>query len=356
MHGASDLVDVGGVEAGHGDAAVGGEVDGVVAEHGGALGLGEAGEGEHADLAGDVVPVAGRAGAAEGGDEGGAHVADAAGHAAHVGGPVGGELGARKDGAREARAPRGRAAVHRAHDRLDLALDARGLVGARAEHVQRADALAVHAEVLGERLAQQHRARARARKEPQRVRVALGVARRKALVRRVEHDRVPALQARRADALPLGRRRVRARRVVRARVEQKDRARRRRPHVRQQPLDVHAARPRVKVPVRLHPQARVPEHRVVVAPRRRRQVHRRRHPARRRPGRVVPPPQELARQPQRPRPGQRLHRRNVLVVVVVPVLPKCHHPRSNIERFQSPNLLLSRSIICRVRLKGENKS
>ena len=57
VHGAGDVVDVGGVEAGHRDAPVFGEVDVVVVDHRVDLGGLQAGVAEHADLVGDVCPV-----------------------------------------------------------------------------------------------------------------------------------------------------------------------------------------------------------------------------------------------------------------------------------------------------------
>lgn len=132
---------------------------------------------EHADLLLDVGPVAGGLTVDEALEERLAHVDDAVRHACRIpsarapfnntsdaGGssprtldlakplPVEGLVP--EDGADEARAVDGRVGVEGADDDLDLRVDALALVGVGAHDREGADALAVEAHVLCERLAE----------------------------------------------------------------------------------------------------------------------------------------------------------------------------------------------------------
>jgi hypothetical protein len=90
------------------------------------------------------------------------------------------ELRVRKDRVHKVRAVARRVAVHRARDRLYLALHRRRFLRVFAHDRHRADALAVHAHVLCVRLAQSHW-QAFGEEALDRGAVALAVARRKAL-------------------------------------------------------------------------------------------------------------------------------------------------------------------------------
>lgn len=153
----SRISDIARVQAGHADAAVLGHVDvGVLAEaeH---LGLGQAGEAEHADLLGDVLPAAGAAvEVLEDAAQGGAHFLDAAAHGAQVVFPLGEEGLVVEDGAGDAGAVGGRVAdlgsLQDGQLRGDAADGAAGVRTGSGHEVEGACALAVQAEVLGEGL------------------------------------------------------------------------------------------------------------------------------------------------------------------------------------------------------------
>lgn len=104
---------------------------------------GQTGVGEHADLAGDVAPVVLAAELLEVVLEQGAHLDDAVGHALDLAEPLLVERRVVQDGAGNAGAVDGRVGVERAHEDLDLAVDALGFFGGGGDDGEGADALAV---------------------------------------------------------------------------------------------------------------------------------------------------------------------------------------------------------------------
>ena len=108
---------------------------------------GQAGVGEHADLASDMAPVVLAAELLEVVLEQGAHLDNAVGHALDLTQPLLVEGGVVQDGAGDAGAVDGRVGVERADEDLDLRVDALGLFGRGGDDGECADALTV--ETLG---------------------------------------------------------------------------------------------------------------------------------------------------------------------------------------------------------------
>ena len=134
--------------ASHRHAPVGRQINVVVCDHLRALLRGQPRERKHADLVGDVVPVAGRAAFHEvllqrrpGAD-------DPVGHALALGVPLRVEHVVLQDRADNARARRRRVGVHRPDDQLELRVDALDLVRVLAHDREAADAVRVQAKVL----------------------------------------------------------------------------------------------------------------------------------------------------------------------------------------------------------------
>lgn len=113
---------------------------------------GQAGVGEHADLAGDVAPVVLAAELLEVLLEEGAHLDDAVGHLLDLGEPLLVELGGVEDLGGDAGAVNGGVGVERADEDLDLRVDTLLLVGVGAHDGESTDTLAVETHVLGEGL------------------------------------------------------------------------------------------------------------------------------------------------------------------------------------------------------------
>lgn len=118
--------------------------------------LRQAGETEHADLRGDVVPRAGGAAGLETLAQTAAHLQDAAAHGAQIILPLGEERGVVQDTASDAGAVRGRVgdlgALQDGQLAGDVAIGGGGVCARRRDKVERASALAIQAEVLGEGL------------------------------------------------------------------------------------------------------------------------------------------------------------------------------------------------------------
>ena len=146
--GLGETADILAGDAGNADAAVLGGVDGVLLGELGHLLGGQAGVGEHADLAGDVAPVVLAAELLEVVLEQGAHLDDAVGHALDFAQPLLVEGGVVQDGAGDAGAVDGRVGVERAHEDLDLRVDSLGLFGRGGNDGEGADTLTV--ETLGQ--------------------------------------------------------------------------------------------------------------------------------------------------------------------------------------------------------------
>jgi hypothetical protein len=106
---------------------------------------GQAGVGEHADLAGDVAPVVLAAELLEVVLEQGAHLDDAVGHALDFAQPLLVQCGVVQNRAGDACAVHGRVGVQGAHEDLDLRVDALGFFGGGGDDGEGADALAVEA-------------------------------------------------------------------------------------------------------------------------------------------------------------------------------------------------------------------
>ena len=147
------VLDIVGVQASHADAAVFGHVDMVLLAQSQDLGLGQAGEREHADLIGNVVPRAGSLQLLEVLAQRRAHLDDAAGHGAQVTLPLGEQLWVVEDCGSDTGAVRGRVGDLGALQDGELRGDALGgVLGVRAgggDEVEAAGALAVETEVLG---------------------------------------------------------------------------------------------------------------------------------------------------------------------------------------------------------------
>ena len=269
--GLGETADVLGGDAGDGDAAV---LGGVNAELGCQLVHlrgGQAGVGEHADLAGDVAPVVLGTELLKVVLEDGAHGDDAVGHALDLGEPLVIERGGVEDLGGDARAVDRGVGVQRAHEDLDLGVDALGLGGVGADDGEGSDALAVQAHVLGERLGEADVV-ALGDKVAHGEGVLVDVAAGEALVRHVEEGVVALGLDGRLDLLPLLGGRVDAGGVVGAGVEQEDAALGGLVDVGEHALKVQADGVLVVVGVLLDLQARVLENGAVVGPRRVRDV------------------------------------------------------------------------------------
>mmetsp|Transcript_4369 Transcript_4369/g.14360 ORF Transcript_4369/g.14360 Transcript_4369/m.14360 type:complete len:383 (+) Transcript_4369:432-1580(+) len=215
---------------------------------------GEAGVGEHANLVRHVAPVPLRPRRAELCDEQRAHVADAPRHRRALLVVLGAQRRVGEHLVDEQRAVDGRRGVHRTDQQFELRLDARRLGRVGAHQRERAHSLAVEPKVLRERLREGERV-ARLGEEEERRRIPPRVPGREALVRHVDEDVVAGRKQCVGDALPVGGGGVDAGRVVRARVEHKDRAGRRLPDVLQHTLHVEPA-VGAKVAVLAHLEAR----------------------------------------------------------------------------------------------------
>lgn len=236
--GLSKTADVLAGDASNADAAVLGGVDGVLLGKLGHLLGGQAGVGEHADLAGDVAPVVLAAKLLEVVLEQGAHLDDAVGHALDLTQPLLVERRVVEDGAGDAGAVHRRVGVERTDEDLDLRVDALGLFGGFGDDGEGTDTLAVETleivlvlariievcrlrsyHVLGEGLGQA-RLVALFNEVAERESILVGVARGEALVGHVEEGVVVALLDSIADLLPLLLSRVNTSGVVCAGVEQ----------------------------------------------------------------------------------------------------------------------------------------
>lgn len=130
-------------DAGDGDAAVLGGVDGELLGELGHLVGGETGVGEHANLGGDVGPVVLGAELLEVLLEESAHGDDAVGHALELGEPLLAQLGVGENGGGDAGAVDGRVGVDGADDDLELGVDTLLLGGVLADNGESTNTLTI---------------------------------------------------------------------------------------------------------------------------------------------------------------------------------------------------------------------
>lgn len=148
----SNVVQVLGVETSDGDAAVHRHVNGVLFAELVHLVLVQAGEGEHANLVGNMAPVVLVAQFGHVVDEAVAHFIHAAGHVSQVLVPHAGELGVTKDDVDNAGTVNGRVRVDGPGNLLDTAHDNFFLSFAATDGGVASSSLTIEAEVLCERL------------------------------------------------------------------------------------------------------------------------------------------------------------------------------------------------------------
>mmetsp|Transcript_49085 Transcript_49085/g.113434 ORF Transcript_49085/g.113434 Transcript_49085/m.113434 type:complete len:449 (+) Transcript_49085:398-1744(+) len=275
VDGRGDVPDVTRRHAGHRNAPIARDVDGVLSFESLHLLGGEARETEHADLRSHVAPVSSAARRLERRLQGRAHVDDPPRHRRTLCSPLRLEHAVGQHRLHDARPSEGRARVHRPYLQLQLRLHACRLLLVGAEQRQHAHALPVQAEVLSEGLGERE-AVAVGLEQAQREGVPLGVARREALVGRVEEEGEVGSRlehGRQPPPLLLGW--IDAGGVVRARVQQHCRALRRGRQVSEHAVVVEAEGLRVPVPVLAHFESGGGEDLGVVPPARVGQVERR---------------------------------------------------------------------------------
>lgn len=176
-------------------------------------------EPKHARLLHNVAPVTGGPELDQLLEQLPAHGQDPAAHGDQVLGPLGPDLGGCEHGFGDAGAVEGRGADGGALCVLEDALNGGGGVARRGDKGDGADALAVQTHVLGEGGADRRLHAQLVDKVPDRPRVLVDAARVEAQVGRVEDGEDVARAHGLGDAAPLAARRVAARRVVRAGVE-----------------------------------------------------------------------------------------------------------------------------------------
>lgn len=153
MDGLGEVLDVLGRDTGDRDTAILGEVDVVLVLHLLNLLGGQAGVAEHADLVGDVVPVAlGLVVVDKMVLELGAHGDDAVGHQLDLLEPLGVQLGGVEDSGNNAGTVDGGVGVHGADNDLDLGVDASLLLSRGSDEGEGTGTLTVETHVLGEGL------------------------------------------------------------------------------------------------------------------------------------------------------------------------------------------------------------
>eukprot|EP00197_Chlamydomonas_leiostraca_P002638 CAMPEP_0202857014 /NCGR_PEP_ID=MMETSP1391-20130828/107_1 /ASSEMBLY_ACC=CAM_ASM_000867 /TAXON_ID=1034604 /ORGANISM="Chlamydomonas leiostraca, Strain SAG 11-49" /LENGTH=364 /DNA_ID=CAMNT_0049535757 /DNA_START=1505 /DNA_END=2599 /DNA_ORIENTATION=+ len=265
VHRLSQALHVARVDARHADAPVARHVDGVACGHLVHHLPAHARVRKHADLRGHVRPGPAAALRLHVLAQQRAHADDAVSHALDLLVPLRLELLVLEHRAHDQGAVQGRVGVHGARDALHLALHRARLLGAVGDQRERAHALPVQPHVLGVRLAAAQAVPV-SQEDADGLRVALAVARRKALVRHVEEGEVALVAHEAGDLAPLLRGGVHARGVVRARMQQEHRPAGRGHDVLAQPVKVQAARLRLVVPVRGLRHARVRPDVVVVGP------------------------------------------------------------------------------------------
>ena len=152
MESLGNVLHVVGVKSSNGDTSVHGQVDMVLLDASLHLGLGEAGVGEHTNLAGDVRPVASAAGLLQVLHESLTHVNDAVGHSSALLVPLSLQLGVTQDGLDNASTVERRVGPEGTGGGLQLGSHALLLLLGGADHGGSSAALSVETEVLGEGL------------------------------------------------------------------------------------------------------------------------------------------------------------------------------------------------------------
>jgi len=152
VEGVGAVFDVAGVEAGDGDSSVHGHVDGVLLSELVDHVMVEAGEGEHADLRGDVIPVVLGASGLESRLEGSSHQSHSIGHDDEVLLPHGGELFVSEDDVDNSSSVNWGVGVDGSSDLLDARVDGVTLGLRSSDDGEGSGSLSVDTEVLGERL------------------------------------------------------------------------------------------------------------------------------------------------------------------------------------------------------------
>ena len=146
------VVEVARVEASDGDAAIHGHVDGVLLSELINLVFVEAGEGEHADLVGHVLPVVLVAERLQFVDKARSHGSHASGHIFQILMPHGGQLRVAQDDVDDSSSVNGRVGVDWSGNLLDAGHDNCFLFFASADNGEGSNSLTVETEVLSERL------------------------------------------------------------------------------------------------------------------------------------------------------------------------------------------------------------
>mmetsp|Transcript_321 Transcript_321/g.862 ORF Transcript_321/g.862 Transcript_321/m.862 type:complete len:371 (-) Transcript_321:1657-2769(-) len=252
-------------DSGHGDTPVPRHVDALFINSVDLLG-GHAGEAEHTDLVGHVLPLVP-------GDllevlpQGGPHADDAVGHALDLVVPQSLEGWVAQHGRDEESPVEGRVGVGGPGDPLHLALDGGLLLLAVASQAEASDPLAVQSHVLGVGLGAAHHVTV-LEENIDGLGVLHAVTGGEALVRHVEEWEVALLPHQLADLLPLVRGWVHARWVVGASVEQEEAAPLRGSDVLHHAIEVESPGLRLVVPEGLLLDAGVTPDVVVVGPRR----------------------------------------------------------------------------------------
>jgi len=141
--GLGQALHVAGCDTSDGDTAVLGSVDGVLLGQSIHLLRLQTGEGEHADLAGDVRPVVFAAESLEVLAQEGAHLDDAVGHALDLTKPLLVQGGVVHDGRGDASTVDGWVRVEGTNEDLDLRLDALLLLGVLADEREGTDTLSI---------------------------------------------------------------------------------------------------------------------------------------------------------------------------------------------------------------------
>mmetsp|Transcript_27839 Transcript_27839/g.69788 ORF Transcript_27839/g.69788 Transcript_27839/m.69788 type:complete len:426 (+) Transcript_27839:122-1399(+) len=266
MDGFGKMVHIGWGDARNADAAVLGHVHVVVrAQRIHLIGC-QAGVAKHADLVGDVFPVACGPERLQLVHERLAHVDDAARHGLHVARPLRPEFGVTQDGFHQARAVDGRVGVRRPDHNLQLAQHTRRLVLVSGHYVGRPAAMAVQPKVLRERLCHHH-LQALLNEEAHGEGIGRKIARCKPLICRVEKGEVLLLLEDFANFPPLVGAGVHAGGVVGTAVQEHDGALREGLQVGNVVVKVQAARGGVVVAQELDVEPGVVHDRNVVGPR-----------------------------------------------------------------------------------------
>mmetsp|Transcript_45003 Transcript_45003/g.78580 ORF Transcript_45003/g.78580 Transcript_45003/m.78580 type:complete len:355 (-) Transcript_45003:281-1345(-) len=222
--GLSEIVDVSGVDSGHGEATVVSAVNVELLSQTKNLRQRQSSVAEHADLICDMVPsdallllallqlLAQQQ----------AHVPDAVRHALALFVPLGLEDGVTEHLGHDAGTVDRRVRVHRTHHQLQLTVDASALLGIAGDQREATHSLTVETEVLGERLTQ-HDGVTVGDKLANGIGIGFCVARGETLVGAVKEDQVVLLQHQLGQNIPLVLGRIAACGVVRTGMQHEER-------------------------------------------------------------------------------------------------------------------------------------